>query len=394
MKRITTMKHFAYILIPALLVSLASSSCKEKKQIKLPPPEIKIVQVIQKDVPIYREFVGQVYGEKDIPIRARVEGFLEGIHFKEGLKVNKGQLLYSIDPLPFQAKVNTQKSKLAEAETMLVKAKSDLDRYIPLAKSNAVSQSDLDAKQAQYDAAISSVDAAKANLRSAEIELGYCRIYSPINGIIGKTLAREGDFVGREPNPVILNTVSKTDKVRVTFFLTESDYLFLAREYKKDITKGVKGKLKEEDETKIELILSDGSLYKYPGTVDFIDRGVDASTGSILIQATFPNPDFLLRPGLYAKVKVKIKTVKGGLLIPKRCIMELQGQYSVYIVNSENKIEARQIKAGARIGDLQLVNKGLKPDDKVVLEGLQKVTSGMEVKPVLTKFVSKTNAQE
>ena len=385
--------HLNKFLMLFLIVSILFSSCNNQKKAEAPPPEIKVVRVIQKDVPIYEKYVGQVYGEKDIPIRARVEGFLEGIHFQEGLKVNKGQLLYTIDPLPFEAKVNSQKSKLAEAETMLVKAKNDLDRYIPLAKMNAVSQSDLDAKQAQYDAAVSSVNAAKANLHSAEIELGYCRIYSPINGIIGKTLARVGDFVGREPNPVILNMVSKTDNVRVTFFLTESDYLFLAREYNMDIKAGTAGKLRKEDKTKLELILSDGSVYKYTGEVDFIDRGVDASTGSILIQATFPNPDFLLRPGLYAKVKVKMKTVKGGLLIPKRCVMELQGQYSVYIVNSENKIEARQIKTGARIGDMQLVKEGLKPSDKVVLEGLQKVAGGMEIIPVITEFVSKSDTQ-
>ncbi len=378
-------------LIIVLLASVAFTSCKDEKAIKLPPPEIEVVQVIQKDVPLYEEFVGQVYGEKDIPIRARVEGLLEGIHFKEGLKVTKGQLLYSIDPLPFQAKVNTQKSNLAEAKTMLVKAKSDLDRYKPLAEKNAVSQSDLDAKQAQYDAAVSSVNAAKSNLRSSEIELGYCQIYSPLNGIIGKTLARVGDFVGREPNPVILNMVSKTDNVRVTFFLTESDYLFLAREYRDDIKADVKGSLKPQDKSKLELILSDGSTYKHQGTVDFIDRGVDASTGTILIQATFPNPDYLLRPGLYAKVKVKIKTATNGLLIPNRCIMELQGQYSVYVVNSENIIETRQIKAVARIGDLQLIKEGLEATDKVVLEGLQKVSGGIEIKPVLTEFKSKNN---
>ena len=392
-----TRKHarqlIANTLIVLLMASLVISSCKDEKTIKLPPPDIKVVQVIQKDVPLYEKFVGQVYGEKDIPIRARVEGLLEGVHFKEGLKVTKGQLLYSIDPLPFQAKVNTQKSKLAEAKTKLVKAKNDLDRYKPLAEKNAVSQSDLDAKQAQYDAAVSSVNAAKSNLRSAEIELGYCKIYSPINGTIGKTLARVGDFVGREPNPVILNIVSKTDNVRVTFFLTESDYLFLAREYKHDIKAEARGKLKPEDKSKLELILSDGSTYKHTGTVDFIDRGVDASTGSILIQATFPNPDFLLRPGLYAKIKIKMKTVTGGLLIPNRCIMELQGQYSVYVVNSENKVESRQIKTEARIGDLQLVKEGLKPGDKVVLEGLQKVSDGMEINPIITEFNSKSESQ-
>lgn len=378
------------ILMLFIIVSTIHLSCSEHKKEEAAPPEIQVVQVIQKDVPIYNEFVGQVYGEKDIPIRARVEGFLEGIHFKEGLKVTKGQLLYSIDPLPFEARVNSQKSKLAEAKTMQVKAKSDLDRYIPLAKKNAVSQSDLDAKQAQYDAALSSVDAARANLKSAEIELGYCEIYSPINGIIGKTEAREGDFVGREPNPVILNTVSKTDNVRVTFFLTESDYLFIAREYRKDIKAGATGNLKDEDKAKIELILSDGKTYAHTGTVDFIDRGVDASTGTILIQASFPNPDFLLRPGLYAKVKVKMKTVDGGLLVPQRCVMELQGQHSVYVVTTENKIESRTIKTGSRIGDLWLIKKGLKPNDKIVLEGLQKVANGMEIKPVITEFESKT----
>jgi membrane fusion protein (multidrug efflux system) len=369
-------------------MSLSFSSCKEKKQIKPPPPDIQVVQVIQKDVPIYNEFVGQVYGEKDIPIRARVEGLLEGIHFNEGLKVTKGQLLYSIDPLPFQAKVNVQKSNLAEAKTLLVKAKSDLDRYKPLAEKNAVSQSDLDAKQAQYDAAVSSVNAAKSNLRSAEIELGYCQIYSPIKGIIGKTLARVGDFVGREPNPVILNVVSETDNVRVTFFLTESDYLFIAREYKDDIEAEARGELKQEDKSKLELILSDGSTYKHTGTVDFIDRGVNASTGTILIQATFPNPDFLLRPGLYAKVKVKIKTVNNGLLIPQRCVIELQGQYSVFVVNKENTVVTRQVKVGKRIGDLWLITDGLKAEETVVIDGLQKVSSGLKVNPSLIEFKS------
>jgi len=368
---------------------LAFTSCKEEKAAKIPIHEIKVVKVIQKDVPIYNEFVGQVYGEKDIPIRARVEGFLEGIHFQEGLKVNKGQLLYTIDPLPFEAKVNTQKSRLAEAETMKVKAKSDLDRYIPLAEKNAVSQSDLDAKQAQYDAAVSSVAAAKSNLRSAEIELGYCKIHSPINGIIGKTLAREGDFVGREPNPVILNTVSQTDNVRVTFFLTESDYLFLRREYEEELKKGIENKLKEEEKAKLQLILSNGKIYEHTGVVDFIDRGVDASTGSILVQASFPNPDFILKPGLYAKIKAKMRTFKDGILIPQRCVMELQGQHSVYIVSTENKVESRRVTPGRRIGDWWLIMEGLNPNDKVVLEGLQKVGSGMEIIPVVVDFDSK-----
>jgi len=274
----------------------------------------------------------------------------------------------------------------------MVKAKSDLNRYKPLAEINAVSKSDLDNAQAQYDASLSAVEAAKANLRSAEIELGYCKLYSPINGIIGKTLAREGDFVGREPNPVILNTVSKTDNVRVTFFLTEAEYLtlskFVAEEKKKE-------KLRHPDstKTKLELILADGSLYEHKGEVDFIDRSIDATTGSILVQGTFPNPDFILRPGLYAKVKVSIMTVKDGLLVPQRCLMELQGQYSVYVVKEDNTVESRQVETGPPIGDYTLITEGLSTGENIVIDGLQKVRSGLLINPVQSKFESKFNQQ-
>jgi membrane fusion protein (multidrug efflux system) len=372
-----------------LAILLLISSCKDQKEMTATTPDIQVVEVIQKEVPIYREFVGQVYGEKDIPIRARVEGFLEGIHFNEGLLVHKGQLLYTIDPLPFQARVNSQKSKLAEAETMLVKAESDLNRYKPLAEINAVSQSDLDAAQAYYDAALSSVAAAKANLRSTEIELGYCRISSPISGIIGKTLAREGDFVGREPNPVILNTVSKTDNVRVTFFLTEAEYLTLSRAYADDIKSGSRDELQTEEKAKLQLLLSDGTTYEHLGTVDFIDRGVDATTGSILVQASFPNPDLLLRPGLYSKIKIEMARESSALLIPQRCIMELQGQFSVFVVNGDNVVESRQVKPGTLFNDYIIIAEGLNVGEKVVIDGLQKVRSGVQINPQVTVFESK-----
>lgn len=386
--------HFiATMIIPVLWVSLTLLSCKEKKAIEIPPPEIPVVKVLQQDVPISKEFVGQVYGEKDIPIRARVEGFLEGIHFQEGLPVVKGQLLYTIDPQPFEAKVNAQQSRVAEAETMLVKAKSDLDRYKPLAELNAVSQSDLDAAQAQYDAEISSVAAAKANLLSAQIELGYTRIFSPINGVIGRTQARVGDFVGREPNPVILNTVSKTDNVLVLFYLTESEYLYISREFSREVKEGIHDGNKEGEKARLHLILSDGSVYKHIGIVDFIDRSIDATTGSILVQGTFPNPDFLLRPGLYAKIKVDVRTVKNGLLIPQRCVMELQGQYSVYVVNENNIVETRQITTGPTIDDYWLIRGGLKANEKIVIDGLQKVRSGIKIIPVTTEFKSQVAPQ-
>lgn len=375
-----------------LLLFIVASACSDDEKANTPIPDIPVVEVIQKDVPIFREFVGQVYGQADIPIRARVAGFLEGIHFNEGLQVKKGQLLYSIDPSEFEAQVATQESHLAEAKTSLAKAESDLNRIKPLAKINAVSQSDLDAAQAEYDAAISYVNAQESNLKFAKINLSYCWIKSPLNGVIGKTKARIGEFVGKDPNPVILNTVSTIDEVRVEFYIAEAQYIRLAREYKR--LRDLDEFEKRNKEPNLSLILADGSTFKYKGLVDFINREVDPETGSLLVQTTFPNPDGLLKPGQYAKVVVKMQDVEGALLIPQRCVMELQGQYSVYVVNSENKVETRQIEAGDNLGDLLLVRDGLNPGDKIVIDALQKVGSGMTVNPALTQFESQSNIKE
>lgn len=388
------MKKFipSYLRISSvILLAIAVASCGEKKQEAPPPPDVPVVEVIQKDVPIYRSFVGQVYGHSDIPIRARVAGFLEGIHFDEGLGVKKGQLLYSIDPSEYQSKVATQQSYLAEAKTDLAKSKSDLDRIEPLARINAVSQSDLDAARANYDASLSYVEAQKSNLRFANINLSYCWIRSPLDGIIGKTKARVGEFVGKDPNPVILNTVSIIDSIRVEFYIAEAQYIRLARESRRIREFGNRKTVKREPD--LRLILADGSTFKYKGYVNFINREVDPETGSLLVQTTFPNPEYLLRPGQYAKVVIKLKDVEGGLLIPQRCVMELQGQYSVYVVNNENNVESRQIVAGETIGDMLLVNEGLQAGEKVIIDALQKVVTGMEVKPDITVFESQSNTQ-
>ena len=389
-------KALFYLFLSIFLI-LVVNSCKEKVKEVQPPPEIKVVKVIQKDTPIYKEFVGQMYGLKDIPIRARVEGFLEGIYFDEGMGVYKGKLLYSIDPEPFLADVAAQQSKLAEAKTMLVNAENELARYKPLAEINAVSQSDLDAAQASRDAAVAGVDAAKANLELAEIRLGYANIYSPIQGVIGKTEAREGEFVGKDPNPVILNTVSRIDTMRVQFFLTEAEYLGLIKVFidnSNEEDKKNKKKVNEiEADYKLDLILSDGSTYDQKGKVDFVNRNVDPTTGSMLVQAHFPNPDKLLRPGLYAKVKAQMEIVKGALLVPQRCIIELQGQYSVFVVKDDNIVESRQVNVGERLGDLRLIKDGLEAGEKIVIDGLQEVGSGLKVNPSIIEFESQINAQ-
>ncbi len=374
------MKRTFYVL---LCLPFFVISCRSEKTAKAPPPppEVKVIQTEAKDVPIYQEFVGQVFGLKDIAIRARVEGFLEGIHFKEGSRVKKGDLLYTMESQPFEADVAAKMSRVAEAKTMLAKAKSDLGRIKPLAAEKAVSQSDLDGAVARYEAAIASVEAAQANLKASRILLGYTKIYSPLTGIIGKTQAKVGDFVGRSPNPVLLNTVSRIDTVLVQFFITEVEYLQFARRFKLGTAEAQH--TETGNESSLELILADGSVYEHRGKVDFVDRQVDPTTGSMLVQASFPNRAELLRPGQFAKVRAMVRMVKGGILVPQRCVIELQGLHSVYVVGRDNKAQNREIRVGPKVKGFWLISEGLKPGEHVVYEGLQVVKDGLTVKPVV-----------
>lgn len=367
------------------------TSCKDKSA-QMPLPEIQVINVIKKDVPLTREFLGQVYGFQDIPIRARVEGYLLGVHFEEGYPVKKGQLLYTIDSQPFETQVASMDSKVAEARTYLVNAENELARYKPLAEINAVSKSDLDAAQASRDAAVSSLDAAQANLRMSQIQLGYTRISSPINGLIGKTEARTGEFVGREPNPVILNVVSDISKIRVEFFLTEAEYLIIAREFNQNVADdGTMDRENPKYQKNLTLILGDGTVYEEKGSVEFLGRAIDVNTGSILVQATFDNQRGLLRPGMYAKVRVEFEVVEGAILVPQKCVTELQGRFTVFVLEEGNIVKSRQVKVSDRIGNLWLITEGLAENEQVVIDGLQKVATGMEIKPVVTKFESQTS---
>ena len=384
------MKIVKLILPCILFLLVCSCSQKEEQQAQAPPPQVTVVVTQAQDVPVYQEFVGQIYGFKDIAIRARVEGFLTGIHFEEGSRVKKGALLYTLDSQPFEADVAAKMSKVAEAKTMEAKAKSDLDRIEPLAKEKAVSESDLDGAVARYEASVESVKAAEAILRASEIQLGYTKIYSPITGIIGKTKAKVGDFVGLSPNPVILNTVSRIDTVLVEFFITERQYLQLARRFKSEVELADKKNRKED----LELILADGSVYGYKGKPEFIDRNVDPTTGAMLVQASFPNPQELLRPGQYAKVKALVTIVKDGILVPQRCVMELQGTYRVYVVGDGDKVEIRNVKTGPKIKQFWLITEGLKPGERIVYEGLQKIKEGAVVKPTVKEIESTDQKQE
>jgi len=380
------MKKIGLIFLCLLFLGLFScTQKKETEQAPPPPPQVSVYEIKAREVPIYQEFVGQVYGFKDIGISARVEGYLEGIHFQEGSPVKKGMLLYTLESQQFEADVAAKMSGVAAAQTYTTEAKTYFDRIEPLAKEKAVSQSDLDSAKAQYEVGLSQIKAAKANLRAANIQLGYTKIYSPISGIIGKTKAKVGDFVGRQPSPIILNTVSRIDTVLVQFFITESQYLMFMRRHMEQIEKG---KFEEVEKANLELILSDGSIYKHKGKPDFVNREVDPQTGALLIQASFPNPDELLRPGQFAKVKGEIEVVKDGILIPQRCLMELQGTFSVYVLGAENKIKLKEVKVGPKIESFWLIREGLKSGEKVVYEGLQKVKDGtvVEAKVVEVPF--------
>jgi membrane fusion protein (multidrug efflux system) len=365
-----------------MLFLLPNLSCGEKDTTRDQPIKIEVFQTVESDIPIFHEFVGQIYGYKDIAIRARVDGFLEGLHFSEGFRVKQNQLLYTLESQPFEADVAAKMSKVAEAKTILAKTRSDLGRIRPLAEQKAVSQSDLDSAVAMYEAAGASVEAAEANLRASKIQLGYTKIYSPIDGIIGQTSAKVGDYVGRSPNPVILNTVSRIDTVLVEFFITEQQYLQIARFAGAKLSE-ISGR---DSSARLELKLADGSTYGHQGRIDFIDRGVDPSTGAILIQASFPNPNELLRTGQFARVKAQVHSIENGIKIPQRCISEMQGRFSVFIVNDENIVESREVDAGPKIDDFQVIRSGIKAGEKVVYEGLQWIRPGMTVSPVVKEI--------
>ena len=371
----------AYKVLSAIFViTTLLFSCGGEDQVQIPPPVVQVYVTTTTNVPIYKEFIGETQGFKDIDIRARVEGYLEGIHFEEGSEVKKDQLLYTIESQPFQENVAEKQSQLAAANIERVNAESDLSRIKPLAAENAISQIDLDSAQAKYDASIEGVKAAEANLNAANIQLSYTKILSPIDGIIGGTQAKVGDFVGASPNPVILNTVSSLSTILVQFFVTENEYLQAARRIIAETEEYQVGEAKKEPND-LQLILSDGSVYGYKGKFDFIDRNVDPLTGAILIQSSFPNPDQLLRPGLFAKVRAEVNRIKDGILVPQRCIVELQGTFSVLIIDESNKVQNRQVQVGPKVKEFWLIKEGLKPGEKVIYEGLQKVKEGIVVVP-------------
>jgi len=361
-----------------LLAAIGAIGCGGKNEPPAPAPlKIQVAKVGKRDLPIIKEFVGRTVGAVDADVRARVQGVLTGAFFEEGKEVTEGQLLYTIDPAPFQAKVAAAKGQLAEANTRFAQTDSDLARIKPLADINAVSKRDLDKAIAAKGVAEGAVEAAKAQLEAAEIELGYSKITAPTTGTIGISKAKVGEVVGPPSKATVLNVVSKLDPIHVQFSVSEQEYLYFARLAQQAGP--------DQPKRSLQMILSDGSVVPDSGELVKLDRGVDVNSGAITAEAAFPNPQKILRPGLFAKIRTVAQTRPNVLLVPRTAIRELQGTFQVFVVNGDGVVEQRNVQVGPVSGDSQVVESGLAEGDVIALEGIQRLRSGMKIDPQMSR---------
>ena len=352
------------------------------------PPDVEVVQVEQKDVPIFGEWIGTLDGFINADVRAQVTGYLLRQGYQEGAFVKKGQLLFEIDPRPFQAALDQAQGQLAQARAQLASAEAvqrrtelDVEKYTPLAKVQAASQQDLDNSVQNDLAAKATVQTARALIKTdeaavetAKINLDFTRLVAPIDGIAGQAQLQVGALVNLSSGPV--TSVSTVDPIKVYFTVGEPQYLAWRQRYPTETSR-----LEADKNLHLELILADGSTYAHEGTFYFADRQVNESTGAIRIAGLFPNPESILRPGGYGKVRAVIREQQGALLVPQRAVSELQGSYQIAAVDDHNKVSIRSVTVGDRVGNQWIIADGLKPGERVVAEGVQKVRPGMQVNP-------------
>ncbi|MGB8524223.1 MAG: efflux RND transporter periplasmic adaptor subunit [Candidatus Acidiferrales bacterium] len=352
------------------------------------PPDVQVVQVEQKDVPIYGEWIGTLDGFTNADVRAQVTGYLMQQGYQEGAFVNKGQLLFQIDPRPFQAALDQAEGQLAQAKASLANAQAvqgrtqlDVERYTPLAKEQAASQQDLDnsvqnnlAAKATVATAEAAIKTDEAAVETARINLDFTRLTAPIDGIAGQAQLQVGALVS--PSSGVVTSVSTVDPIKVFFTVSESEYLAWNKRFPTDTTRQAADK-----SLRLQLILADGSTYPRDGTFYFADRQVNVGTGAIRIAGLFPNPGNILRPGGYGRVRTAIRVQKDALLVPQRAVTELQGGYQVAVVDNQNKVSIRTVKVGDRVGSDWIIADGLKPGERVVAEGVQKMRPGVQVNP-------------
>ena len=360
-----------------LLVLLVTGCGSKNEQVALPPVKVNVVKAIANDVPLYEDFVAQVYGESDVDIRSRVEGWVMSVNFKEGSAVKKGDLLYVIDDVQYKTAVDREASELARAKTELIRSQNELSRVKPLTELNALSQKDLDNAQASYDAAQAQVKASEASLQNSKIELGYTRVYSPFNGVAGISNVRAGDYVSRVGGTSVLTTISSISAIRVRFQISEREYLRIAQMTQEELSSARKN---------VQLILADGSLYSEKGQVNFADREIDPKTGTLTIEATFPNPKGLLRPGLFVKTRVLLSTYPNAVLVPQRSVFQLQNLAQVFTVSDSSTLKVNIVETGPKVGDAWIITKGLKEGDKVAVIGTASLTPNSKIEVVEMKW--------
>ncbi|HVN33158.1 MAG TPA: efflux RND transporter periplasmic adaptor subunit [Thermoanaerobaculaceae bacterium] len=366
------------VIASALGALLVSVGCK-KPPPPLPPPTVLVAPAVQQDLSLSSEMVGTLDGYVNAEIRARVKGFLQTQDYADGAFVKKGQLLFTIDPAEYQAAVAKAKGALARAQATLGQAKVTADRYRPLAAKQAVSQQDLDNAVAEQQAAAATVDSAKAALDEAQLNLSYTRITSPVDGVAGTPLVRVGNLVG-QGEPTLLTTVSQLDPMRVTFPISEADYMrvatrVVALENLDPLDAGPERRV-------LELVLADGSVYSHKGWFISLNREVAKGTGTIQVQTVFPNPDRILRPGQYARVRIPREELgKAQIVVPESAVRELQGSYTVAVVGPDDTVQIRAVEVGPRVGGLWAITKGVSVGDRVITEGSQKVSDGQKVTP-------------
>jgi RND family efflux transporter MFP subunit len=357
-------------LLLLVLFFISIEGCR-KKPPPPAPPEVEVITIAATNVPIFEEWIGTLDGFVNAQIRAQVTGYLLTQNYSEGSEVKKGDLLFQIDPRPFQAALNQAQSKLAQDQAQLGKADLDVKRYTPLAKEEAISQEELDnAIQAKL-AAEAQVKADEAAIETAQLNLEFTKITSPIDGLAGIALAQIGDLVS--PTSGSLTTVSAIDPIKVFFQVNEQSYLAFWHSH----TSSSGG----ETNIELQLILSDGSVYPQQGRVFFVDRQVNPNTGTLQVAGLFPNPKFILRPGQYGRVRAQTQLKQNALTVPQRAVIELQGTYQVALVGETNKVHLQEVRVAEQVGSNWVIESGLKPGDRIVVEGIQKAKEGTLVIP-------------
>ena len=375
------------LIVLALIVGAGCSSNKAQVA-QQSTPDVEVVQVEKEDVPIYAEWIGTLDGLVNADVRAQVTGYLLKQGYQEGSFVKEGQLLFQIDPRPFQAALDQTQGQLAQAHAALANAQAvqrrtelDVQRYTPLAEQQAASQQDLDNSVQNNLAAIATVETAKAQIKTyeatvetAKINLDFTRLVAPIDGIAGQAQLQVGALV--TPSSGVVTSVSTVDPIKVYFTVGEPQYLAWRKRFPTETSR-----LAADKELRLQLILADGSTYPDAGKFYFADRQVDESTGAIRIAGLFPNPNNVLRPGGYAKVRAVIRTQPGALLVPQRAVSELQGGYQVAVVGADNKVDVRTVTVGDRVDNQWIIAGGLNAGDRVVAEGVQRMRTGVHVNP-------------